>query len=306
MRGLRRLVQETARLSECAAGVADSALGVALRADPTGRIGPDGSAPAGAAVRVISAHGRVWLERADDIVLDRFADQAARLLLDEATLVEVALSAGDAERARAIRLLRLDPAVPVHVLAVAADPEALATILGSFPPATRAASLRPVHAVLAGAVPPGLASTLPAGVRIGIGSAVPAVDAPESWRQARTALRFATLDTPYPAVVHFDQLGALAAIAARVRPSDIAGIADVAALDGLAADTLAVLTAFCATGSARRAAVEVDRHHSTVIAKLAHAETTLGFRFSTPAGRLRLELAVLLWHLRDTPDDIPS
>ncbi|WP_030171766.1 hypothetical protein [Spirillospora albida] len=48
--------------------------------------------------------------------------------------------------------------------------------------------------------------------------------------------------------------------------------------------------------------VRVGRHHSTVAARLSRAETTLGFSFATPAGRRRLDLALLLRHLRDTPD----
>ncbi|GAA1826411.1 hypothetical protein GCM10009735_72310 [Actinomadura chokoriensis] len=123
-------------------------------------------------------------------------------------------------------------------------------------------------------------------------------------RQARTALRFAGMGSD---VVHYDGLGALAVVAARMRDEDIAAVPDVAALDALAAEpngpgTLAVLAAFCATGSARRAAVRVHRHHSTIAARLAHAEARLGFSFSTPDGRRRLDLAVTLRHLRDRPE----
>lgn len=107
-------------------------------------------------------------------------------------------------------------------------------------------------------------------------------------------------------MVRHDRLGGLAAIAARLRPEDIALVADVAALDRLAAephgdDVLAVLVAFCATGSTRKAAARVHRHHSTIAARLSHAERRLGFSFHAPGGRLRLDLALLLRHLRDEP-----
>jgi hypothetical protein len=324
---LRTLVRETARLAECAVGVADCELGVCLRSDPAGQVIAHTPEPVGPAVREISPSSRVWLERAgepfalDTILLERFAFAAA-LLLDrtrgplpepgDEALVELALSAsaGEAERARAVRLLRFDPSAGVHVLAVAAAPGDLRHLLRALTaadPGVRSASIGPVHVVLTRSLPADLREAAGEGVRIGVGDALPAIDAPESWRQARTALRFATREGPCPAVVQAGQLGALAAIAARLRAEDIAKVADVGVLDALAtdphgADTLAVLAAFCATGSARKAAVEVYRHHSTVTARLAQAEARLGFSFGTPAGRQRLELAILLRQLRDTAE----
>jgi DNA-binding PucR family transcriptional regulator len=46
----------------------------------------------------------------------------------------------------------------------------------------------------------------------------------------------------------------------------------------------------------------VHRHHSTIAARLAHAESKLGFSLADPGGRRRLDLAILLRHLRDRPD----
>ncbi|MET9144550.1 MULTISPECIES: helix-turn-helix domain-containing protein [unclassified Streptomyces] len=324
---LRTLVRETARLAECSAGVTDAELGVCLRADHTGRILADVQDPADALVRDLSPTSRVWLERTgtplalDDIVLERFSIAAALLLehtrgplpeLGDAALVELALSAsaGEVERARAVRLMRFEPATELHVMAVAAEPAAVKgflAALGESSPGVRAASLGRVHAVLTRSLPPNLADLPAKGMRVGVSDPLPVIDAPEAWQQARTALRFATLDALFPAVVRAGELGAFAAIAARLRAQDIAQVADVAALDSLAdeqhgADTLAVLTAYCATGSARKAAAEVYRHHSTVMARLAHAETRLGFSFGAPSGRLRLELAILLRQLRDTAE----
>jgi hypothetical protein len=252
----------------------------------------------------------------DDILLERFGIAVAPLLdrgagplpeLGDTALVELALSAsaGEAERSRALRLLHIDPARPWHVLAVSAPRDRIGKLVADLGGATagvRGAAVGAVHAILARSLP---AQFPPAGVAIGIGPALPAIDAPRSWRQARTALRFATLHSGEPAAVRADELGALAVIAECLRGEDIARVADLGALDRLAAesngaDTLAILTAFCVTGSARKAAAEVYRHHSTVTARIAHAESELGFAVGVPGGRLRLELALLLRHLRDT------
>ncbi|NKZ07621.1 helix-turn-helix domain-containing protein [Actinomadura latina] len=306
------LVRETARLAECPAAIVDTALGLSLHATPAppGRATADRPAADRAAggvsgvSRAVSGTGRVWLGRdeplpLDEIVLERFAI-AARVLLEavprreDSGLVELALSAdaGELERCRALRRLRVEPDERVYVLAVdgAGDVE----MAGAH-----VVSIGRARAVLA----KGLPERFPRGLRVGVGSGLPAIEAPASWRQALTALRFTGLGED---VVHYDGLGALAVIAARMRDEDIAAVADVAALDGLAAEPngagmLAVLAAFCATGSARRAAARVHRHHSTIAARLAQAEAWLGFSFSAPGGRRRLDLAVLLRHLRDNP-----
>ncbi|MDL4821478.1 helix-turn-helix domain-containing protein [Actinomadura opuntiae] len=309
----RALVRATATLAECPAGLADPARGVSLRSEP-------GAGAQERAVREFSETGRVWLERAgtplplDDIVLERFAIAAAVLLEngrdepDDAALVELVLSADAAEvdRSRALRTLRFEPAAPLHVLAVAGTGTGVQAVLGALGRDARAASPGRMHAVLTREVPAELERRPPHGARIGVGPALPGVEAPEAWRRARAALRFTTLGDGLPAVVRHDRLGGLAAVAARLRPADIAEVADVAALDRLAAephgdDVLEVLVAFCATGSTRKAAARVHRHHSTIAARLAQAERHLGFSFHAPGGRLRLELALLLRHLRDEP-----
>lgn len=262
------------------------------------------SAGAGGVVREVAGVGWVWLGRGevlplDELVLERFAF-AAKVLVDAVPRpgsgVEVVLSAeaGELERCRALRSLQVEPGERVHVLAV--DGDVASDVLRG----AHVVSLGRVSAVLARVLP----ERFPPGVRVGVGPALPALEAPASWRHARTALRFSGLGER---VVHYDGLGALAVVAARMRDEDIAGVADVAALDRLAAEpngagTLAVLAAFCATGSARQAAARVHRHHSTIAARLAHAEERLGFSFSAPGGRRRLDLAVLLRHLRDNPE----
>ncbi|WP_370963035.1 helix-turn-helix domain-containing protein [Amycolatopsis sp. cg9] len=145
---------------------------------------------------------------------------------------------------------------------------------------------------------PGAVPALPGYRRVGVGPVVPAIEVARSWAAARTALRFTADDDP---VVHWEHLGSLAALDGTLSP---AGLPDVRALDRLAAephgeDTLAALSALCATGSARKAAAVLHRHHSTMPARLARAEAVLGFDVDSPAGRFRLHLALMLRRLRD-------
>ena len=271
------LVRSAAQLAECPVGYARAG-------EPV---------PSEAAVQRLPDGGAVWIGRPppglalDEIVLERLAIAAAILLdhpsapptgLGDAALVELVLSAaaGEAERSRALHLLGLRPQAPLTVLAYKS-------------PVPRSVELGDLHAVVVLGDVPDLDPNVPTGVATGKG-----IDAPAAWRHARTAVRFAGHG---PRVVRWDELGALAALAS-LRQDDIASVADVAALDRLDADTIAVLTAYCATDSVRKAAAAVYRHHSTVAARLAHAEERLGFPLGTPAGRRRLDLALVLRHLR--------
>lgn len=166
-------------------------------------------------------------------------------------------------------------------------------------PATRLGS---VWAVLCTGSTP---DSAPNGGRLGVGPRVPAIEAAQSWQAACSALRFATTREP---VVYWDQLGCLGVLADRLDPTDIAQLADLTALDQLAAepcggDMLALLDAVCVTNSARQAATILHRHHSTIPPRLAHAQKVLQFPLNTPAGRFRLHLALILRRLRDNPSD---
>ncbi len=321
---LRTLVRQTAKLAECPAGVLDAALGLSLRAEPNGQVGP-GLCATDALSRELSAGSQVWLERdseplaLDDILLERFAIAAA-LLLDhargplweggEAAAVKLSLStdASEGQRSQALRHLGFDVGDHLCVLAVATHekPSDIVAALGLPRSGVRSTMIGSAHAVLAR---PYLLKALTAapGIRVGIGPELPGVEAPYSWHSARLALRFAPVAGPGPAVVHASDLGAMAIIAERMSREDISRVKDVQALDSLAAeptgaDTLAVLAALCQTGSARKAASSLYRHHSTLITRLAHAERQLGFAFGTPTGRLRLELALMLRQLRLTAE----
>ncbi len=305
---LDTLVRSTAQLAGCPVGLTAPVRGLALRAEPDGGLSASSPVPAGAAVRELEGGMVAWVAREgepsplDDMLLERFAIATAILLehssvplpeLGDPALVELVLSEGigTAERSRALHLLGLDAAAGLRVLA--------ATGAGEFD--GRAAMLGSVRAVLITGDAP---SAVPAGTRLGVGPRLPAIEAAESWRAAGTALRFTAGSEP---VVWWERLGGLAVLAERLKPAELSEIADVGALDRLAGEThgeetIAVLAALCATGSARKAAAALHRHHSTLPARITRAESALGFGVDSPSGRFRLHLALMLRRLRENTD----
>ncbi|MEQ0560164.1 helix-turn-helix domain-containing protein [Amycolatopsis sp. NEAU-NG30] len=159
----------------------------------------------------------------------------------------------------------------------------------------------PARATNARELPGQLSAALPDGARAGVGPELPGLDAARSWAAARTALRFTAAAEP---VVWWERLGSLAAFDGKLGDAELGALPDVQALDRLAGeshgeDILAALSALCATGSARKAAAVLHRHHSTMPARLARAEAVLGFDVDSPGGRFRLHLALMLRRLRD-------
>ncbi|MFJ8106009.1 helix-turn-helix domain-containing protein [Streptomyces sp. NPDC096132] len=162
------------------------------------------------------------------------------------------------------------------------------------PPATSAERPRAV-------APEGPTAEVP-GVRTGVGPAVPVLELPRSWADARTALRFTAEGTgqdPGPRVVYADELGGIALLAGLVVPG-AEPPPDVQAVEAAAADApwlLTTLYAVTATASLRAAAAEANVHHSTLQDRLVHAEHLLGWPVRTPQGRLRLHLALTMRRL---------
>ncbi|RSM70516.1 PucR family transcriptional regulator [Kibdelosporangium aridum] len=281
---LDAIVRKASGLAECPLGVSSSTRGLQV----------GGPIPVHATRRELEDGTVVWLARAgkplplDDMVLERFSIAVALSLelsrvplpaLGDPALVELALSdsAGEAERSRALHLLELKPTTPLRVLAVKGTPTGLSAALG------------PLHAVLATNEIPDQDG------EVGISTQVPAINAPAAWAEARTALRFASVGHP---AVRADDLGSQIALAS-LPGEEIAKLPDVIALDGLDPQLLTVLTALASTGSNRKAAAAIHRHHSTIPARIAQAEAALGFPIDTPEGRFRLHLALVLRHLRD-------
>ncbi|MFI1044486.1 helix-turn-helix domain-containing protein [Streptomyces griseoruber] len=289
--GVEALVRGAAVLAGVPARLVDAERRVRVRveADGTRRdsdLPPDPEWPSAA----LTAEGApaLWLERAgaapsvvDAVILERAAG-AARLVLDrtrgrapldDPALVETLLdgTAGEPARLHAARRLGLDPLAAARALAT---PSGRPRVIAAEGPVTEAA-----------------------GLRTGVGSAVPVLDLPRSWAAARTALRFTaegTAQDPGPRVVYADELGGIALLADVVLPG-AEPPPDVQTLEAAAADApwlLATLYAVVATASLRAAAAEANVHHSTLQDRLTHAEHLLGWPVRTPQGRLRLHLAL--------------
>ncbi|MET8080937.1 helix-turn-helix domain-containing protein [Streptomyces sp. NPDC005303] len=293
--GLEALVRGAAVLAGVPARLVDAERRVQVRveADGTRRdtmVPPEPGWPSAALTPGGAA--ALWLERTeaapsvvDAVILERAAG-AVRLVLDrtrgraaadDPALVETVLDAAAPEAARlhAARGLGLDPVAPAR---------ALAPLDG-----------RP--RIVAGRTD----TELPAG-RVGVGPAVPVLDLPRSWADARTALRFTAEGTardPGPKAVYADELGGVALLADLVAPG-AEPPPDVQVLEAAGASTpwlLATLHAVVSTVSLRAAATEINVHHSTLQDRLSHAEHLLGWPLRTPQGRLRLQLALTMRHL---------
>ncbi|MEV5355525.1 helix-turn-helix domain-containing protein [Streptomyces sp. NPDC093516] len=309
---LPALARASAGLAECVAGIRLHGTGRSIRFSPGGGQAPAASAPPSSTVAITlddEEIGTVWLERPgpplplDEVLLDRLAIAAAavverygpaRTTMADPALVELVVSRGtdEAARARALRLLGFAPELPIRVVAVRSTVP-LDRVGGLLCPArpVKAAPLGDVGVVLAASVD---RAALPDGVRAGIGTA----ESPEeSWRQARTALRFTTARRP---VVSHADLGALALLA-ELPEDTVRANADVSALARLAdaPEDLRTLEAYCATGSLRRAADRLHLHHSSVARRLEVIGRALGFDLTEPAGALRAGLALTAWHLLD-------
>ncbi|WP_418960734.1 PucR family transcriptional regulator [Streptomyces tritici] len=309
---LPALVRSSAGLAECVAGLRLHGTGRVIRVAPQGTPAESPAAPASTTAPVTlddEEIGAVWLERPgppgplDDVLLDRLAIAAAaaverygpaRTTMADPALVELVISEGgdEAARARALRLLGFAAGLPVRVVAVRSElplDRIGAQICPSRP--VKAAPLAGVGVILATAVDAG---RFPAGVRAGIGAA----DTPDrSWREARAALRFTG---PREPVVRYADLGALALLDAVPESlcrenADVAAIARIAAND----DELRTLEAYCATGSLRRAADLLHLHHSSVARRVDALGRALGVDLTAPAGLTRARLALCVWRLLD-------
>lgn len=297
------LARASAGLAECVAGIRLHGTGQVIRFSPDGRPASGPPAPASCTQPITlddEEIGTVWLERPgpgfllDEVLLDRLALAAAavverygpaRTTMADPALVELVISAGsdDAARARALRLLGFAADAPVRVVAVRSSLplDQLGSLICPSRP-VKAAPLAGVGVLLVSAVDP---AGIPAGVRAGIGAA----GSPDrSWCEARTALRFTTERQP---VVHYADLGALALLA-EIPQETARGNADVAALARLNPEDLETLDAYCATGSLRRAADLLHLHHSSVARRLDQIGEALGIELTDPTGLVRARLAL--------------
>ncbi|UGT43186.1 helix-turn-helix domain-containing protein [Nocardia yamanashiensis] len=285
--------------------------------------------PDGAVARSTATGSQAWIHRPDGprpqdpLIADRLArtcvvvqrqDAADAIGAADPALLEVVIdrARSAAERARAIRLLGLSPTTPLTAVAVAGPgAEQFARQLGEA--GTRLLYTR-VGALTAIAVPGpvSIAADIPAGTQVGIGNTLEASEAPESWDQALAALRFsfparyprAFPSTVHPAYFYYAKLGTFGLLCRLVESADITG-ADIDALDRIAAakngaTIMLTLHTLIMTGSRRRTARMLFCHHNSIAARVAQAETELGFPIDGPYGLMRLGLAVSLHHIRDS------
>ena len=299
--GLEALVRGAAVLAGCPARLVDPERQVRVRVEPDGTRNDDPSPPDPGWPHTPLAAGHaatLWLERisagadapsvVDAVILERAAG-AIRQVLDrtrgrahvvDAALVETLLDAEVDEQTRllAARKLGLDVEPGGRYRAVAE--------LGGHPRILTADA------------------DLPSG-RLGVGMAVPVLDLPRSWAAARKALRFTAAGTAYDPgarVVRAEELGDIALLEKLVVPG-AEPPPDVSALELAIADApwmLVTLHAVVTTTSVRAAATEINVHHSTLQARIAHAEALLGWSLHTPHGLLRLHIALILRHVAQT------
>ncbi|MEV4569369.1 helix-turn-helix domain-containing protein [Nonomuraea sp. NPDC049419] len=308
---LPALTRASAGLAECVTGIRLHGTGQAIRFGPDGKQVTGPPQPPSTSTPILlddEEIGTCWLERhdtprtLDDLLLDRLAIAAAavverygpaRTTMADPALVELAISAGtdEAARARALRLLGFAPGLRLHVAAVhtTLPLDQVGTAICPTRP-VKAAPLAGVGAILATTLDP---TRFPAGVRAGIGTAS---DPARAWHEARIALRFTTPRRP---VTHHDDLGVVALLA-HIPEAAARDNPDVTAVATLAPEDLETLDAYCATGSLRRAADLLHLHHSSVARRLDHLGRTLGLDLTTPTGLMRAHLALTTWRLLTT------
>jgi len=250
--------------------------------------------------------GIVWLERPgtpgvnDALLLERVAsglhitlERVSPLDLDDAGAIEVLLSATSTDDARRKAARRLQLRAGSLVKVVASPPGQVAV-----------ADAR--SAILGTRVGPVLASVVEAAAgapdRAGVGDAGEIRELDRSWSQAQLALRVSSRTMP---VVQWSDLGALGALAQAADANPAVDHEDLAAVAEVMTEQWGeeTLDALLLTDSVRAAAQLLGLHHSTVQARQAQVERTLGFRVGAGLGRARLAAALVLHRIRTVSFD---
>lgn len=328
---LDAVLRATAALGCCTAGLRDESSGRTLRFDEGGAASPPMTHPITCEAPVLlddAVVGHVWLERPcaqplDEVLIERLAVTAAARWRShtpganaDPALVElvIASAAQEEDRSRALRLLGMNPAARLTVLAVSVPGSEPTAILRDVVAAATAAGALARASVLGvsgvvllqggSGIEDRMRTALssgPAPVGIGVGCTVPVAQAPDSWASARVALRFAVAWRQRGGIVEHEKLGALAALAhvprdVALATPDVRALAVLAATDSGEQD-IEVLLAVTWHGSARQAAAALHMHHSSVTNRLRHVEAALGVEVDNPSDRLRAQMAALLWRL---------
>ncbi len=334
---LESVVRATAILADTTAGVRlpDSGLVYRINADgvslPATAVFSPSSSVAVPVNENSGTEGIAWLERdgtggdLDEFILERMALIAASVIqrtsfnrdidyasgFSDPALAQLLVNdrASEAERSRAARLMGLDHASPVQVIAWAPGPSTNSDMEASVD-ALRELWKRQVHlaqisADLAIAIVVTREGVNWAGDelrgRACSGSIVEAVSAPQSWRQAREGLRFAGIGTAWPRLLDAGAIGSLRLLSLLDAPT-VNSDKDVERIQSLwessgGDESIQILDYFLHADSVRSAAREAKFHHSSVQNRLARIENALSINLRTGDGRQRAAHALLLWQL---------
>lgn len=275
---------------------------------------------------------QVWLERegpaepTDELLLHRLhhllrrsvpVQTSATLHMDDPALIEVVLSSESIpeDRMRAVRLLGLDDARELRVLAISAPAGAGQLLAKALPgQVIRSATIGRVGALLCQAtgdtktlsdhLNAAIVGEFPAAPRsvqgpwIGIGASVAVIDAPASWGQAQRALRFASSTGFGRRAIAYERLSLLEVLA-DIPPDRVREIGDVVRVNEIAstpagAVEVDTLEALCVFGTLRRTATELHLHHSTVAARIRHIEQLMGWDLDDPMDRFLATFVLML------------
>lgn len=295
--GVDGLLRAAALLAGCPAGVTTAADPDGRRVDVGGiassaRLDAD---PGWPSKRVPGNHFVVWIERGglahvnDEMVLERLA-LAMGITFERTTrhpprpAIEVLVDAFSTRREKEFMARRLGLSVTKTARVVASPATATAAsdarysaVLPSEVGLLRVALYRGQH--LNG--------------QAGIGIATSALELASSWRSAITALKLTTLAHP---VADAADLGVLLQLGS-LDPDDgdVAALAQVNEISPWAVPTLEALSE---GGSVRAASLILNRHPSTVHARLDSLSSALGFDVRSPLGRARTTIAVALWRMQ--------
>jgi PucR-like helix-turn-helix protein len=300
--GLESVVRQAAGLSGAAARLLTSGRTIPLRVLPSGRRADDDcpAQPSWQCQSIPEAGITMWLERpgpsgpVDEMVLER-ATQAVWIIVertwgrqrtgrpDDCELMEVLLdpTAAESARADAARALGFHHSEVVRVVAEAGAP------------------LRVVPVTSANGASPAFRAR-----PIGIGPAVPVEQAESSARAATLALRLCGGGTPAdpgPRTLQADDLGVILLIAEAFDGHPVwRNHPDLAALRKACAQrswALPTLTALVTTDSLRAASAAIVIHHSSLRKRLKELEKLLGWDVTTPLGKFRAQVTVVLSRL---------
>lgn len=330
---LDAVVRATAVIADCPAGMELPSRGLSVRYSSEGELlaGPAAHVSQQAAVPPDgNERGTLWLERGDtgyeldEFILERFGITVAAVLarqrpssgadaasgLSDPALAQLLVNARstEAERSRAARLIGLQPASSLQLIAVEAVGAALED-LTTRP--LRTAWQRPVYiaplsrrlslVIAVGSGPVDWTAAHGIAGRAASGPIVDILGAPRSWAIARETLRFAGASSSWPRLLDSDQLGVVRLVGS-LEPAVVAEHTDVIHLERLASgvegpEAIEILDHYLHADSLRSAARAANFHHSSLQARIIRIGQLLEMDLRSAAGRERATLGLLLWRI---------